>query len=58
MVFPRLFYPKGKEAVGDGQPPIWKRRPNLPEFTTSWHNFMKNEVVQDFKATVLQVNTN
>jgi len=47
----------GKEEVKDGDPAKWTKKPNLPEVTKSWHNVMVREVVQDFQATVLQVNT-
>ncbi len=39
----------------DGDPAKWTKKPNLPEVTKSWHNYMVKEVVQDFQTTVLQV---
>ena len=29
-----------KEAVKDNEKPKWTRKPNLPEVTKSWHNYM------------------
>ena len=46
----------GKEEVKDGEPAKWTKKSNLPEVTKSWHNLMVREVIQDFQATVLQVN--
>ncbi|MBN3273666.1 ACL6A protein, partial [Polyodon spathula] len=33
----------------------WKKKEKLPPVTKSWHNYMCNEVFQDFQASVLQV---
>ncbi|XP_068089420.1 actin-like protein 6A [Hyperolius riggenbachi] len=44
-----------KETVAEGAPANWNRKADLPDVTDSWHNFMCNQVVHDFKATVLQV---
>jgi hypothetical protein len=44
-----------KEPVWDMDKPKWTKKPNLPEVTKSWHNYMVKEVVQDFQATVCQV---
>ncbi|KAF0308053.1 Actin-like protein 6A [Amphibalanus amphitrite] len=44
----------GKEAVKDYEKAKWTRRPNLPEVTKSWHDYMVNEVVQDFQQSILQ----
>uniref|UniRef100_UPI00358E22A3 actin-like protein 6A n=1 Tax=Myxine glutinosa TaxID=7769 RepID=UPI00358E22A3 len=44
-----------KEAVREGVTPIWKRKEKVPQVTRSWHNYMCNEVIQDFQASVLQV---
>lgn len=49
-----LFF-SGKEEVKDGDPAKWSKKPNLPEVTKSWHNYMIKEVIQDFQSTVLQV---
>ncbi|XP_037068027.1 actin-like protein 6A [Pollicipes pollicipes] len=43
-----------KEPVKDYEKAKWTRRANLPEVTKSWHDYMVNEVVQDFQATILQ----
>lgn len=45
----------GKEEVREGEPAKWTKKPNLPEVTKSWHNYMVKEVVQDFQSAVLQV---
>lgn len=44
----------GKEAVGEKMPAKWKKR-DIPEVTTSYHNYMVKDVLQDFAASVLQV---
>ncbi|XP_015283370.1 PREDICTED: actin-like protein 6B [Gekko japonicus] len=44
-----------KEAVREGAPPNWKKKEKLPPVSKSWHNYMCNEVIQDFQASVLQV---
>ncbi|RWS32025.1 Actin-like protein 6A [Leptotrombidium deliense] len=44
-----------KEAVNEGDAPKWVRKPNIPEVTKSWHNYMTKEVVQDYQSAVLQV---
>nr|CAG4642146.1 EOG090X0GT4 [Eurycercus lamellatus] len=44
-----------KEVVKDFEKPKWTRKPNLPEVTKSWHNYMTKEVIRDFQASVLQV---
>lgn len=44
-----------KELVREGAPPSWKKKEKLPPVTKSWHNYMCNEVFQDFQASVLQV---
>ena len=47
----------GKKEVNDGDPAKWTKKTNLPEgLTKSWQNHMVKEVVQDFQASVLQVN--
>ncbi|KAF3814046.1 hypothetical protein GH733_018078 [Mirounga leonina] len=43
-----------KEPVGEGAPPNWEKE-KLPQVSKSWHNYMCNEVIQDFQASVLQV---
>ncbi|XP_072330450.1 actin-like protein 6A isoform X1 [Scyliorhinus torazame] len=44
-----------KESVREGSAPNWKKKEKLPPVTRSWHNYMCNEVIQDFQASVLQV---
>ncbi|XP_067898355.1 actin-like protein 6A isoform X1 [Heterodontus francisci] len=44
-----------QESVREGSPPNWKKKEKLPQVTRSWHNYMCNEVIQDFQASVLQV---
>ncbi|XP_063775686.1 actin-like protein 6A [Pseudophryne corroboree] len=44
-----------KQAVPVGAAANWKRKENLPQVTNSWNNYMCNHVIQDFKASVLQV---
>uniref|UniRef100_A0A5F8GQC9 Actin like 6B n=1 Tax=Monodelphis domestica TaxID=13616 RepID=A0A5F8GQC9_MONDO len=44
-----------KEPVREGAPPNWKKKEKLPQVSKSWHNYMCNEVIQDFQASVLQV---
>ncbi|KAM8972723.1 actin-like protein 6B [Pelodytes ibericus] len=44
-----------KEPVREGCPPNWRRKDKLPTVTKSWQNYMCNEVIQDFQASVLQV---
>jgi len=41
--------------VGEGQPAKWKKKENLPEVHSSYHNLMVKELMQDFAASVLQV---
>uniref|UniRef100_G3RK43 Actin-like protein 6B n=1 Tax=Gorilla gorilla gorilla TaxID=9595 RepID=G3RK43_GORGO len=43
------------EPVREGAPPNWKKKEKLPQVSKSWHNYMCNEVIQDFQASVLQV---
>ncbi|OBS59839.1 hypothetical protein A6R68_09037 [Neotoma lepida] len=43
-----------KEPVREGAPPNWKKKEKLPQVSKSWHNYMCNEVIQDFQASVLQ----
>ena len=45
----------GKEPVNEAAPARWTKKPNLPDVTKSWYNYMVKEVIQDFQATVLQV---
>merc|ERR1719187_2982723 len=42
-----------KKEVKEGARAQWTRRPNLPEVTQSWYNYMKREVVRDFQQTML-----
>lgn len=44
-----------KEFVKEREKARWVKKRNLPEVTTSWHNYMTKKVVQDFQASVLQV---
>ena len=44
-----------KEAVKDKEKPNWTKKTNLPEVTTSWHNYMVKRVIQDFQQSVLQI---
>ncbi len=44
-----------EELQHPGDPAIWTKKPNLPEVTRSWHNYMIKKVVQDFQASTLQV---
>ncbi|KAM9316558.1 actin-like protein 6A [Gastrophryne carolinensis] len=44
-----------KEAVPEGEPAKWKKKENLSQVTESWHNYLCNKVIHDFKSTVLQV---
>jgi len=37
-----------KREVKEGEPPLWKERSNLPEVTTSFDDFMRKQVVEDF----------
>ncbi|XP_025088716.1 actin-like protein 6A isoform X2 [Pomacea canaliculata] len=45
---------QSKEAVGDKQPPKWKKK-EIFDVTKSFHNCMVKDVLQDFAASVLQV---
>lgn len=42
-----------KQVVKEGDRPKWTKKNNLSEVTTSWHNYMKREVVRDFQQTML-----
>merc|ERR1712106_227513 len=42
-----------KKEVKEGASAQWTKRPNVPEVTQSWHNYMKRQVVQDFQQTML-----
>lgn len=42
-----------KKEVKEGARAQWTRRPNLPEVTQSWYNYMKREVVRDFQQSML-----
>ncbi|XP_069805614.1 actin-like protein 6B isoform X3 [Dendropsophus ebraccatus] len=44
-----------KEPVREGSSPNWRKKEKLPTVTKSWQNYMSNEVIQDFQASVLQV---
>lgn len=44
-----------KEPVNEKEKAIWTSKKNIPEVTTSWHNYMVKKVIQDFQNTVLQV---
>lgn len=45
----------GKEPVNEKEKANWTKKKNLPEVTTSWHNYMMKKVIQDFHNCVLQV---
>ncbi|ESO02199.1 hypothetical protein HELRODRAFT_155789 [Helobdella robusta] len=49
------FYVAHKEQVPEGQPPIWKKRENIPEMTKSHFNYSIKDVLKDFAAQTLQV---
>jgi len=44
-----------KTPVKEKEKPIWTKKSVLPEVTDSWHNYMCQSVIQDFKHSVLQV---
>lgn len=44
-----------KQQVKDKEKPIWTRKQNLPEVKPSWHNYMVDQVVDDFQISVLQI---
>ncbi|KRX90145.1 Cleavage stimulation factor subunit 3 [Trichinella pseudospiralis] len=46
---------KSKQPVAEGHPARWKKKKNLPEVTSSFHDFCIKEVLEDFKASVCQV---
>jgi len=46
---------KSKEEVGEGEAPIYSIKSTLPELTTSYKNYMKKLLIQDFQKSVLQV---
>nr|ATP16751.1 actin [Adelphocoris suturalis] len=45
----------GKEPVKDREKAKWTMKKNLPEVTSSWHNYMVKRVIQDFQNSALQV---
>jgi len=45
----------GKEQVWENEKAKYTKKPNLPEVTKSWQNYMVKQVVQDFQQTILQV---
>uniref|UniRef100_A0A915J5I8 Actin n=1 Tax=Romanomermis culicivorax TaxID=13658 RepID=A0A915J5I8_ROMCU len=45
-----------KEPVAENAPARWTKKSNLAQVTKSYHNQMCKEVIQDFQASVLQVN--
>ncbi len=45
-----------QEQVNENSTPVWKKKENLPEVTQSFHKYMVKDVLQDFAASVLQVN--
>ncbi|XP_068247191.1 actin-like protein 6B isoform X2 [Palaemon carinicauda] len=47
-----------KQIVKEGDRPKWVKKNGLPEVTTSWHNYMKREVVRDFQQTMLHCSEN
>ncbi|KRZ80767.1 Actin-like protein 6A [Trichinella papuae] len=46
---------KSKQPVAEGHPARWKKKKNLPEVTSSFHDFCIKEVFEDFKASICQV---
>ena len=44
-----------QEAVGEGVAAKWKKKENLVDVHSSYHNLMVKELMQDFAASVLQV---
>ena len=52
-----LYSVASKEAVSEGSEPIWKKKSNVARVTPSYHEFMLKDLIQDFTASVLQVNT-
>ncbi|CAH0386569.1 unnamed protein product [Bemisia tabaci] len=47
-----------KEQVKEKEKPKWTRKRNVPEVTTSWHDYMVKKVIQDFQQSVLQISEN
>ena len=52
-----LYCVGSKEQVVEGAPPVWKKKTNIGKTTCSYHDFMVKDLIQDFTAGVLQVNT-
>uniref|UniRef100_A0A8C5QT07 Actin-related protein 4 n=1 Tax=Leptobrachium leishanense TaxID=445787 RepID=A0A8C5QT07_9ANUR len=46
-----------KESVREEEPAIWQSTERVPPVTRSWHNYMCNGVISDFKASVLRVSS-
>lgn len=44
-----------KQHVKDKEKPIWTAKQNLPPVKSSWHNFMVDQIVDDFQISVLQI---
>lgn len=44
-----------KEKVAAKEKAIWTKKQNLPDVKASWHNFMLDQVVEDFQTSVLQI---
>ncbi|KAG1662258.1 Actin-like protein 6A [Nymphon striatum] len=44
-----------KEIVAEGVASKWTKKPNLPDVTPSYNNYLTKEVIRDFQSTVLQV---
>lgn len=44
-----------KQIVERGETPMWKSRITIPKVTASWHHYMIDLVVEDFKQSVLQI---
>lgn len=34
---------------------IWTKKTNVPNVTTSWHNYMMRSTIDDFKHSILQI---
>lgn len=50
-----MYMVGSREPVAENQPPVWKKKENLPEVSKTYHNHMVKEVLKDFAEQVLQV---
>ena len=39
----------------DGDPPVWTAKKNIPAVSSSYHNYMVDNVIEDLMQHVLQV---